>query len=120
MAPARAGLPATRERRSRRYLNRELSRLEFSQRVLAMAEDRDRPLLDRVRFLSIVARGLDEFFQIRVAGLQEQVQAGVGTTSPDGHTPAQQLREIRAMVEGLVERQGRLFAAELLPGLAAS
>jgi polyphosphate kinase len=107
-----------RERKARRYINRELSRLEFNQRVLAMAEDQDRPLLDRVRFLSIYSRSMDEFFQIRVAGLQEQVQAEVSSSAPDGATPAQQLRDIRSFVEDLTVRQVDLFAKDLAPALA--
>jgi polyphosphate kinase len=120
MATARAVAAVVRDRRSRRYLNRELSRLDFNARVLAMAEDRDRPLLDRVRFLSIFTRSTDDFFQIRVAGLQEQVQAEVASTAPDGATPAQQLREIRGYVERLTERQTRLFNDHLAPALAAA
>jgi len=118
VANARA-TKAVRER-GRRYLNRELSRLEFNARVLAMAEDRRQPLLDRVRFLSIFSRSMDEFFQIRVAGLQEQVQAAVSSTSPDGATPSQQLRDIRAFVEGLTGRQVALFRDDLAPALEDS
>jgi polyphosphate kinase len=120
MATARAVAAVVRDRRSRRYLNRELSRLDFNARVLAMAEDRDRPLLDRVRFLSIFSRSTDEFFQIRVAGLQEQVQAKVASSAPDGATPAQQLREIRGYVERLTERQTQLFNGDLAPALEAA
>jgi polyphosphate kinase len=118
MGAARA--VAVHERRGRRYLNRELSRLEFNARVLSMAEDRTLPLLERVRFLSIFSRATDEFFQIRVAGLQEQVQAEVFSTSPDGATPAQQLRDIRAFVENLSDRQEKLFQTDLAPGLEAA
>jgi polyphosphate kinase len=119
MATARAAV-VVREHPGRRYLNRELSRLEFNARVLAMAEDRNLPLLDRVRFLSIFSHSMDEFFQIRVAGLQEQVQAEVSSSAPDGATPAQQLRDIRAFVEGLTDRQVSLFQDDLLPGLEAA
>ena len=120
MATARAMTPGLREHRSRRFLNRELSRLEFNQRVLSMAEDPDLPLLDRVRFLSIFSRSMDEFFQIRVAGLQEQVQAEVSSTAADGATPAQQLRDIRNFVDRLTARETILFRDELQPALEAA
>ena len=109
-----------RDRRARRYLNRELSRLDFNERVLSMAEDPHLPLLDRVHFLSIFSKSLDEFFQIRVAGLQEQVQAAVRATAIDGSSPAEQLRAIRSRVESLTERQARLFSDELQPALEAA
>jgi polyphosphate kinase len=102
-----------------RYLNREISELQFAERVLAIAEDPAQPLLDRVRFLTIVAQRLDDFFQIRVAGLKEQLAVVVPPTSPDGLTPRQQLREIRARVQRLVDRQLSLYRQNLLPQLAA-
>jgi polyphosphate kinase len=101
-----------------RYLNRELSRLDFDERVLAMAEDARLPLLERVRFLAIFSQNLDDFFQVRVAGLKEQVLAAVAVASPDGMSPLEQLRAIRARVEGLVERQAGLFNRDLIPALA--
>ena len=67
-----------------RYINRELSRLDFDERVLAMAEDPRLPVLERVRFLAIFSQNLDDFFQVRVAGLKEQVLAAVAVASPDG------------------------------------
>jgi polyphosphate kinase len=117
MARVKATAALGRERRTRRYLNRELSRLDFNERVLALAEDRHQSLLDRIHFLSIFSKSLDEFFQIRVAGLQEQVQAAVRATAIDGATPAEQLRAIRSRVEALTERQVGLFNDELLPAL---
>ena len=107
-------LPAVPESR---FINRELSWLEFDSRVLALAEDPGRPLLERVKFLAIFSSNLDEFFQIRVSGLREQVAAGVVTSkTPDGLSPAEQLQEIR---ERCLELAGRADAAlqELLPGL---
>src|SRR6202162_3404441 len=101
-----------------RYLNRELSRLDFDERVLAMAEDPRLPLLERVRFLAIFSQNLDDFFQIRVAGLKEQVLAAVAVASPDGMSPLEQLRVIRTRVEGLVDRQGGVFNRDILPALA--
>ena len=101
-----------------RYLNRELSRLDFDERVLAMAEDPNLPLLERVRFLAIFSQNLDDFFQVRVAGLKEQVLAAVAAASPDGMSPLEQLRSIRSRVEGLVERQVKLFNGGIVPELA--
>jgi len=103
-----------------RFLNRELSWLEFTHRVLAQAEDASRPLLERVKFVAIFSRNLDEFFQVRVAGLQDQVEAGIGAVSPDGRTPQAQLREIRVRVLELSASAQLLFRSELMPALAAS
>ena len=100
-----------------RYLNRELSRLDFDERVLAMAEDPKLPLLERVRFLAIFSQNLDDFFQVRVAGLKEQVLAAVAVASPDGMSPLEQLRSIRSRVEGLVARQVRSFNDGIVPAL---
>src|SRR6202165_2740968 len=74
-----------------RFFNRELSKLDFDSRVLSMAEDRGRPLAERIRFLAIVSDSLDDFFQVRVAGLHEQVLAPVRLTSLDGMTAEEQL-----------------------------
>lgn len=102
-----------------RYLNRELSWLDFNGRVLALGEDADVPILERAKFLAIFSQNLDEFFQVRVAGLKEQVAAGLATTSPDGRTPGQQLLEVRDRVEELVARQERIFLEQVVPALAA-
>lgn len=100
-----------------RFLNRELSWLDFNARVLALAEDADRPLLERVKFLAIFSQNLDEFFQVRVSGLQEQLAAGVRTRSPDGRDPLAQLVELGARVEELVARQDAVFTKDIAPGL---
>ncbi len=100
------------------YLNRDLSWLDFNARVLELAQDGSLPLLERVRFLAIFSRNLDEFFQVRVAGLHAQAEAVVVVASPDGWTPEQQLTEIRARVLDLVGLEEDLFAKELLPELA--
>lgn len=101
-----------------RYLNRELSWLDFNERVLALGADPDVPILERAKFLAIFSQNLDEFFQVRVAGLKEQVLAGLDAISPDGRTPAQQLLEVRDRVEALVARQERIFLDEVVPALA--
>src|SRR5512138_3332017 len=77
------------------YLNRELSQLEFQRRVLGEAEDENNPLLERVKFLSIVGSNLEEFFMVRVGGLRIPRDAGVTELSPDGMSPARELAEIR-------------------------
>jgi len=103
-----------------RYINRELSRLDFDERVLAMAEDPRLPLLERVRFLAIFSQNVDDFFQVRVAGLKEQVLAAISVASPDGLSPVEQLKAIRARVESLVDRQVGLYKREIVPALAQS
>src|SRR5207244_11903032 len=103
--PPPAGDGAARPADGERYLNRELSLLDYNARVLARAEDTSLPLLERVRCLHFFGRAMDDFFQIRVAGLKEQVAAAPSMESIDGRTPAQQLEEIRARIHQLVERQ---------------
>ena len=85
-----------------------------------MAEDRGRPLAERTRFLAIVSEGLDDFFQVRVAGLHEQLVAPGRVTSPDGMTPEAQLGQIAERVRALVERQSTSFREDILPALAAA
>jgi polyphosphate kinase len=101
-----------------RYLNRELSWLDFDRRVLALAEDPRQPLLERVKFLAITSRNLDEFFQVRVAGLHAQRESPLPVTSADGRTPEQQLREIRTRVLDVVRAAQDVFAKQLAPALA--
>ncbi|HXA43787.1 MAG TPA: polyphosphate kinase 1 [Candidatus Solibacter sp.] len=100
-----------------RYINRELSWIDFNKRVLAQAEDVSVPLLERAKFLAIASQSLDEFFQVRVAGLTEQIGAGVGATSPDGMSAAEQLQHIRVGVEECVARQTAVFSNEIVPRL---
>ena len=103
-----------------RFANRELSWLDFNARVLALAEDNDKPLLERVRFLAIFGNNLDEFFQIRVAGLKEQLSVGLATTSPDGMTAREQLDAISDRVRILMTRQHQIWARSVRPRLDAA
>ena len=100
------------------FLNRELQALEFNRRVLAQADDKSVPLLERLRFLCIVSSNLDEFFEIRVSGLKEQIKLGAASADPDGMEPLAVFRQVAARAQGIVERQYRLLNEEILPGLA--
>ena len=100
-----------------RFFNRELSWLDFNERVLALAEDDSRVAVERATFLAIFSRNLDEFFQIRVSGLREQIAAGVRGVSADGLTPRDQLQKVRDRVHELVKRQTKVFDRAVRPGL---
>jgi polyphosphate kinase len=101
-----------------RFSNRELSWLDFGDRLLDLADDPTVPLLERVKFIALLSEGLDEFFQVRVAGLKDQVDAGLRTRSSDGLRPAEILAEIKVRVDQLVERQGTIFLDQVVPALA--
>jgi len=103
---------------SRLFGNRELSWLDFDERVLSLATETSIPLLERLKFCAIFENNLDEFFQVRVAALKGQVAAGVHSHSPDGLSPTRQLREIARRVEQLVNETERILNHELLPQLA--
>ena len=100
------------------FLNRELQALEFNRRVLAQAEDKAVPILERLRFLCIVSSNLDEFFEIRLSGVKEQIKLGTGAAGPDGLTPLAVFRQVSARAQGIVERQYRLLNEEILPELS--
>jgi polyphosphate kinase len=102
----------------RLYVNRELSMLEFQRRVLLLALDPEMPLLERLRFLTISSNNLDEFFEIREAGIREQLMQGMARTGPDGLTPSELLRRIGSVAHYLVAEQYRVLNEVLLPALA--
>src|SRR5438105_5864824 len=102
------------------YINRELSWLAFNRRVLDEARDSTVPLLERLKFLAIVASNLDEFFMVRVGGLQQKIQAGIIRGSgADRIAPREQLERIEVTVRQLVAEQYRVTTSELLPALEA-
>jgi polyphosphate kinase len=103
--------------RSSRYLNRELSWLEFNGRVLALAFDPEVALLERLKFCAIFSSNFDEFFEVRVAGIKDQIEANIDQRTLDGLKPRAQLAVIRAAVRELVGRHDALFTDELLPAL---
>jgi len=100
------------------FLNRELQALEFNRRVLAQAEDKSVPLLERLKFLCIVSSNLDEFFEIRVSSIKEQIKLGTAAAGPDGLAPLDVFRQVSARAQGIVERQYRLLNEEIFPALA--
>src|ERR671931_77023 len=91
------------------YINRELSWLEFNQRVLAQALDSAHPLLERVKFLSIVGSNLDEFFMIRVATTQKKLREGIEDVAPDGYNTEQQLDAMRARAHAMLGDQAKVW-----------
>lgn len=109
---SKTSLPATN------YLNRELSLLAFNRRVLAQAQDERVPLLERLRFLCIVSSNLDEFFEIRMAGIKEQIRAQSSSVSVDGKTPQETYRLVSAQVHRLVDEQYQVLNQMILPQLA--
>jgi polyphosphate kinase len=108
----------TKKYSSQHFLNRELGLLEFNRRVLAQAEDARVPLLERLKYLCIVSSNLDEFFEIRVAGLKEQVILGGLAAGPDGLEASQILKRLHTPTHQLILRQYQLFNDEIVPALA--
>ncbi|MEP9391028.1 RNA degradosome polyphosphate kinase [Gordonia sp. VNK1] len=103
-----------------RYLNRELSWLDFNSRVLALAEDTSLPLLERAKFLAIFASNLDEFFMVRVAGLKRRDETGLSVRSADGLSPREQLLRIAGRTQTLADRHARVFLDSVRPSLVAN
>ena len=99
-------------------INRELGILEFNRRVLAQAEDPSTPLLERLRFLCIFSSNMDEFFEVRVSGLKEQIRLNPQITGPDGLSARKAFREVARVSHELVTRQYDLFNNEVIPSLA--
>src|SRR5213594_3071669 len=100
------------------FINRELSWLEFNRRVLEEAQDVTQPLIERVKFLTIFSSNLDEFFEIRVAGIKQQIESETSDVGPDGMTPTETFNAIQRTVHELVETQYALWNDELAPLLA--
>src|SRR5258708_39317738 len=101
-----------------RYLNRELSWLEFNARVLALAADTSLPLLERAKFLAIFASNLDEFYMVRVAGLKRRDEMGLSVRSADGLSPREQLRRIGERTQQIATRHAKVFGELIRPELA--
>ena len=102
-----------------RLFNRELGWIEFNVRVLEEGLDQSIPLLERLKFLSIFSTNLDEFFMVRVAGLQEQADTDPNSLSPDGLTPATQLKRISDRLRPLLKLQTNCLLNDILPGMEA-
>ena len=100
------------------FINREISWLQFNDRVLAVAADPDTPLLERLKFLAIFSTNLDEFFMVRVSGLRDQVEAGISTRGSDGWTPSETLEAIAKQVGPAAEEQVHIFLDQVVPALA--
>src|SRR5918992_6036820 len=100
------------------YVNRELSWLDFNDRVLALAEDERTPLLERVKFLAIYASNLDEFYMVRVAGLHDQVDAGIDARGPDGLAPGETIERIAERAQALGRRHSRQWEDHVRPAPA--
>src|SRR3954449_8315897 len=100
------------------FINRELSWLAFNQRVLEEARDPNQPLIERVKFVTIFSSNLDEFFEVRVAGIKQQIESETSDVGPDGMSPTDTFNNIQRVVRELLATQYALWNEELLPELA--
>ncbi|HET7404466.1 MAG TPA: polyphosphate kinase 1, partial [Usitatibacter sp.] len=116
--PKPAPPPQSSSRLPAHFLNRELQALAFNRRVLAQAEDAGMPLLERLRFLCIVSSNLDEFFEIRLSGVKEQIKLGAAAAGPDGMAPPEVFKQVARVAHDIVHRQYKLLNDEILPALA--
>src|SRR6202163_1046953 len=112
------GTPTSRFPAPENFTNRELSWLEFNRRVLEEAQDPTQPLIERVKFLTIFSSNLDEFFEIRVAGIKQQIESETSDVGPDGLSPTETFLSIQRVVGELVAAQYALWNDELVPELA--
>src|ERR687883_1566549 len=118
-APITPTIPDAPVERSLPYTNREVSWLDFNERVLELAEDPNTPLLERARFLAIFASNLDEFFMVRVAGLKRRIATGIAVRSASGLEPREVLEEIGVLAHQLMERHAHVFHDMVRPLLAS-
>src|SRR5713226_4302601 len=110
--------PSERFSDPKNFINRELSWLEFNRRVLEEAQDPTQPLIERVKFLTIFSSNLDEFFEIRVAGIKQQIESETSDVGPDGLSPTETFNQIQRVAHELVATEYELWNKELLPQLA--
>src|SRR3984893_12152547 len=114
-----AAIPAHEpESKHKNFINRELSWLEFNRRVLEEAQDPTQPLIERIKFLSIFSANLDEFFEIRVAGIKQQIESETSDVGPDGLSPTETFNAIQRIAHELVGTQCALWNNEIAPALA--
>lgn len=118
MASSSASSPLPKTFQASHFLSRELSWLEFNQRVLSEALDQANPLLERVKFFCITSSNLDEFFEVRIAGLKQQIESEVVERSADGRTATETFRATRKRIAEMVEQQFRCWREDLVPALA--
>lgn len=100
-----------------RFVNREISWVRFSERIIELSEDESVPLLERLKFLAIFSTGLDEFFQVRIAGLKDLLAASIRSKTPDGMSTREQLKALRALLSPLLDRVAQVYNAQILPEL---
>src|ERR1700752_4960405 len=110
--------PSSRFSASENFINRELSWLEFNRRVLEEAQDPTQPLIERVKFVTIFSSNLDEFFEIRVAGIKQQIESETSDVGPDGMSPTETFARIQRLAHELVGLEYDLWNKDLLPELA--